>query len=599
MTQNLGLGWSRHKLPALTLSLVLATALLASPQLATELERAAQSMVDVIVRGNGDSVDEQIESVGGRVERRLRIIDGYEASVPSSQVSRLARTPGITSVTPDGAVQLNHAVDGFDPTEEVGSLVNTVGTIKARHMWREGYRGQGVDVALIDSGVLPVQGLTAGTKVIHGPDLSFESQSASTRYLDTYGHGTHMAGIIAGRDGGANDENDDAHHNFKGVAPRSRIVNVKVANAMGATDVSQVIAAIDWVVQHRNDNGLNIRVLNLSFGTDGVQDYVLDPLSYAAEVAWHKGIVVVVAGGNSGFGSAKLNNPAYNPYVIAVGASASNGTADVADDTVPDWSSRGSGGRNPDVVAPGKSIASLRAPGSHLDQTNPQAQVGSRFFKGSGTSQSAAVVSGAAALLVQQRPNATPDQIKALLMGTATPLPNADAQAQGDGLINLRAAGRAPTPAAQQTWPRSIGTGSLQAARGSARLEHDGVELTGEVDIFGTPWDGQTWSGQTWSGQTWSGGQWNGQTWSGQTWSGQTWSGQTWSGQTWSGQTWSGQTWSGQTWSGQTWSGQTWSGQTWSGQTWSGQTWSGQTWSGQTWSGQTWSGQTWSGQTWS
>ena len=598
MAQTLGLGWSRHKLPALALSALLAAAITAQPQVAASLEEAAGSMIDVIVRAEGDSTtaaELSVERAGGKVQRDLGIIDGFEASVPQDRISSLLDSPHISSVTPDASVTLNHAVDGYDAGTEPGSISNTVDTVKARHAWRDGLRGNGVDVALIDSGVLPVNGLSAPDKVVHGPDLSFESQAPGLRYLDSYGHGTHLAGIIAGRDDGAvnTNEDDGNHHRFKGVAPNARIVNVKVANAMGATDVSQVIAAIDWVVQHRNSGGLNIKVLNLSFGTDGVQDYVLDPLSYAAEVAWHKGIVVVVAAGNRGFGNSKLNNPAYNPYVIAVGASDTKGTADVSDDTVPEWSSRGDGQRNPDVVAPGRSIASLRAPGSLLDQQNPQAVSGGRLFRGSGTSQAAAVVSGAAAVLLQQRPNLTPDQVKALLTSTATPLPNADPQAQGNGLINIRNAKSAATPVVAQTWPRSTGVGSLEAARGSAHLEMNGTLLEGEMDIFGTPWDGQTWSGQTWSGQTWSGGDWNGQTWSGQTWSGQTWSGQTWSGQTWSGQTWSGQTWSGQTWSGQTWSGQTWSGQTWSGQTWSGQTWSGQTWSGQTWSGQTWSGQTW------
>ena len=104
------------------------------------------------------------------------------------------------------------------------------------------------------------------------------------------------------------------------MAPDARIVSIKVADAKGQTDVSQAIAAIDWVVQNRNKNGLNIRVLNMSFGTDGVQDYLLDPLAYAAEQAWHKGIVVVVAVGNEGFGTGKVNNPAYDPYLIAVGS---------------------------------------------------------------------------------------------------------------------------------------------------------------------------------------------------------------------------------------------------------------------------------------
>jgi serine protease AprX len=572
MSQTLGLGWSRHKLPALALSALLLASLLGTPETAASLEDATRSFVDVIVQaapGRVDAAEDAVVESGGTVERRLSIIGGFVATVPADAVEGLFASPDVTAVTPDASVRMHHAVDGIDASANVGSMFNTAKAVGAREMWSDGYRGDGVDVALIDSGVLPVEGLVAPDKIVHGPDLSFESQSDNLRYLDSFGHGTHMAGIIAGRDMGGDGEADGNHHRFKGIAPRARLVNVKVANAMGATDVSQVIAAIDWVVQHRTDGDLNIRVLNLSFGTDGVQDYQLDPLSYAVENAWHKGVVVVVAGGNEGFGSAKLNNPAYNPYVIAVGASDPNGTAKTHDDTVPEWSSRGNGTRNPDVVAPGRSVVSLRAPNSHIDQANPQGQVGSRFFKGSGTSQSAAVVSGAAALLLQQRPNLTPDQVKALLTSTATPLPSADAQAQGSGLIDLGQAKDAPTPDAVQTWPRSTGTGTLEGARGSVHLEHDGVVLEGEQDIFGNPWDGQTWSGQTWSGQTWSGGRWNGQTWSGQTWSGQTWSGQTWSGQTWSGQTWSGQTWSGQTWSGQTWSGQTWSGQTWSGQTWS------------------------------
>src|SRR5207249_6242881 len=137
-------------------------------------------------------------------------------------------------------------------------------------------------------------------------------------------------------------------------------------------DVSQVIAAIDWVVQHRTDNGMNIRVLNLSFGTDGTQDYRVDPLAYAAEVAWRKGITVVVAAGNSGYGTAQLNNPAYDPYVIAVGADDTKGTQSTSDDIIPDWSSRGDGTRNPDIVAPGKSIVSLRDTGSQIDLNHPE-----------------------------------------------------------------------------------------------------------------------------------------------------------------------------------------------------------------------------------
>jgi serine protease AprX len=403
-----------------------------------------------------------------------------------------------------------------------------------------------------------------------------------------------MAGIIAGRDSNANPRTFRDPDTFAGVAPGSRIVSLKLADASGATDVSQVIAGIDWVVQNRNRNGLNIRVLNLSFGTDGVQDYQLDPLTYAVEQAWHAGIVVVVAAGNGGFGTPKLNNPAYDPYVIAVGGTDSRGTYDVQDDVVPAWSSTGDGIRNPDVVAPGASIVSLRSPGSYLDESYPNARQGERLFRGSGTSQAAAVVSGAAALLLQQRPKATPDQIKALLMGTAQRLPVADPIAQGDGLIDLRAARDSATPQAVQSWPRATGHGSLEAARGSGNLEYDGTLLEGEYDVRGQAWNPAAWAPAAAARSTWTGGSFHKGAWNGGAWNGTDWfvtgadSQVTWSGRTWSGRTWSSLTWAGRTWSGRTWSGESWTGRTWSGVTWTGRTWSGRTWSGVSWSGADW-----------
>ncbi|HXJ63060.1 MAG TPA: S8 family serine peptidase, partial [Actinomycetota bacterium] len=169
----------------------------------------------------------------------------------------------------------------FDPLTDMGSMYNIDRITGATTYWSNGFTGQGIGVALIDSGVAPVDGLTAPGKVINGPDLSFESQASNLAYLDTFGHGTHMAGIIAGRSGVATSGayvNDTTH--FLGMAPDAHIVSVKVADAHGATDVSQVIAAIDWVVQHRNDPGVNIRVLNLSYGTNSRQAYGPDPLGF-------------------------------------------------------------------------------------------------------------------------------------------------------------------------------------------------------------------------------------------------------------------------------------------------------------------------------
>jgi serine protease AprX len=439
-----------------------------------------------------------------------------------------------------------------------------------------------VDVALVDTGVAPVDGLPA-SRVINGPDLSFESQFPETEYLDTMGHGTHMAGIIAGDDkpGFGSDE-------FQGIAPKSRIVSIKVGQADGAADVSQVIAAIDWVVQHRNDNGMNIRVLNLSYGTDGVQDYVLDPLTFAVEQAWFNDIVVVVAAGNAGLGTPKLNNPAYDPYVIAAGGDDTKGTIGSSDDIVPEWSSRGNAGRHPDFVAPGQSIVSLRAEGSFIDEEYPTGRVGTRFFKGSGTSQSAAVVSGTAALLLSRYPYLTPDRVKAYLVKTASALPLGDVVAQGAGLANLsNYSASVPNSGSQskQSFPRATGAGLLELARGTAHvsdpdgnedgIEDDPIDLKGEFDIFGMPFSGKSWSILSAAGKSWSGGVWNGSEWTGGDWSGTSWSGKSWSGKSWSGKSWSGKSWSGKSWSGKSWSGKSWSGKSWSGKSWSGKSWSG------------------------
>ena len=447
--------------------------------------------------------------------------------------------------------------------------------------------GAGIGVALIDSGVTAVPGLAGSGKVIHGPDLSFESQAPNLRYLDTYGHGTHMAGIIAGQDPAV-----VIGPRFAGVAPGAHLVSLKVASADGASDVSQIIAGIDWVVAHRNDPGMNIRVLNLSYGTDSTQAATLDPLSYAVQQAWAAGIVVVVAAGNDGFAADNLTMPAANPDVIAVGAADTNGTDSRTDDFVADFSNRGNATRHADVLAPGRSIVSLRNPGSYLDLTYPSARLSltadpaQRFFRGSGTSQAAAMVSGSVALLLQQRPDLTPDQVKRLLMSTADPVKNGDAYAAGSGQINIATAAATKKPdGAKQSNPVPTGLGSLEAARGDAHVYDSttGAVLTGEQDIFGKAWNAAAWASAAKAQKSWIGGTWNGSAWTGAAWSSTFTSGQTWASVTWSGRSWAGSTWSGRSWAGAIWTGTGWSSQTWTGSSWSGRSWSAAGWSGEPW----------------
>ncbi len=447
--------------------------------------------------------------------------------------------------------------------------------------------GAGVGVALIDSGVSPVAGLSEVGKIIYGPDLSFDSQSPNLRNLDSYGHGTHMAGIIAGHDPAS-----VTTGRFDGSAPGAHIVSVKVASADGAADVSQVIAGIEWVVEHRNDKGMNIRVLNLSYGTDSVQAADVDPLSFAVEQAWAHGIVVVVAAGNNGLSSTSLTTPATNPDVIAVGAADSMGTDTRSDDTVADFTNRGNAARHPDVLAPGRSIVSLRDPGSYIDVSYPAARLSTtddpaqRFFRGSGTSQATAMVSGSVALLLQQRPNLTPDQVKSLLMSTADPLKKTTDIAAGSGEINVAQAARAKTPLTfRQLNKPSNGLGSLETSRGSAHVydSSTGAVLTGEKDIFGNTWSPLPWTLASRVVNTWNGGAYNGTTWTGSV-LGATQSGdQAWNGVTWTGRSWAGTTWTGRSWASAVWTGRSWAGTTWSGRTWSGRSWAAAGWTGAPW----------------
>ena len=559
-------------------------------------------MIVMAVPGQRASAERAAIAVGGRVVRRLGIIDGFLADIPANTVAALAAAPGVGSVTPDRTMKPMSIVPslGYNPAD-TGSLSSVTRLVGAQNGWVRGYTGQGVDVAVIDTGVARVPGLNATGKVIDGPDLSFDSPATAMRGVDAFGHGTHMASIIAGRDSTAvasatgcttclNASGYSDTTKFVGVAPDARIINVKVGAADGATDVSQVIAAIDWVTQHAKDPGMNIRVLNLSFGTESLQAYTVDPLAQAAEQAWKRGIVVVAAAGNDGRATRSLASPAYDPYLLAVGAVDPKGTLGVTDDVVASFAQHGTTTRPVDVVAPGVSVLGLRVPGSFVDtMAGNTGKVGTRFQRGSGTSEATAVVSGLAALLVQKFPTASPDAIKSLIKGTAAPVIQGAATAtnpgtslySGKGIPNAdKALSVTSVAVASQAYTNSTGTGTLDAARGGVYVvSANGVPLTGQKDIFGKVFNSAGMATLQASGTSWTGGVWNGSRWSGDSWSGSRWSGTTWTGSDWSGSAWSGSRWSGMIWDGSRWSGTSWSGSRWTGAGWSGSRWSSAGWS--------------------
>jgi serine protease AprX len=480
---------------------------------------------------------------------------------------------------------------GYDPAADPYSMYNVTLQTGVQSWWDAGYTGAGVDVAVIDSGVAPVQGLNTPGKVFYGPDLSLESQNPSLRNYDTYGHGTFMAGLIAGQDSSLTAPYSAAPASvYRGVAPDARIVSLKVATADGGADVSQVIAAIDWVAQHAHDPGFNIRVISLSYGTNTKQPYGVDPLAYAVEQAWKKGIVVVAAAGNTGYQRGKnapgLADPAYDPYAIGVGGYDTAGTAAFNDDKMGSYSASSAGCgecKNPDFVAVGSHLQGLRVANSWTDSNHPEGRIDDRYFRGSGTSEATAIASGMIALILQKYPNLTPDQVKRLISDNGQKVPGADDQAQGGGEISLAKLAKKQPANYTQKFTNSTGLGSLELSRGSDHVKRDGVVLTGEQDIFGRPFNAAAMANAEAAGNSWSDGSWNGSTWSASTWSASSWSASTWSASSWSGSTWSSSSWSASTWSGSTWSDATWSGSSWSGDSWSGATWAGGSWDGASW----------------
>jgi serine protease AprX len=376
--------------------------------------------------------------------------------------------------------------------------------------------------------------------MVDGVDLSGDNNP----WQDSYGHGTFVAGLIAGNGASSNGT-------YTGEAPGAGLVSVKVAGASGQTDLANVIAGVGWTINNRSTD--NISVLNMSLGYLPIESTVVDPLDQAVEKAWESGITVVTSAGNSGPGNGSVTSPGDDPLVITVGAVDDGGQAHPADDAMTTFSSVGptnpDGWFKPDLVTSGRSVVSLRDPGSTIDAQNPSARVGDNNFVGSGTSFSAAVTSGAAALLLSADPSYTPNTVKGTLLGTTMQGPVGNPFVDGHGILNAAAA----VSSAPMTLNQPVPTVLTQLGA-TIDLEAAGAMGSWNPDN----WTGSHWNGSHWNGSTWNGSHWNGSTWNGSTWNGSAWNGSTWNGSHWNGSTWNGSTWNGSTWNGSHWNGSTW-----------------------------------------
>ena len=529
---------------------------------------------EVIVTG-GAGVEQAVRDAGGRVLEDLPLVDGVTAVVPAAQLQALAAADPVDAVTAD---REGRFVDfAWDDVPTASTFTRTV---QATQSWTRGNYGKGVGVAVLDTGVSPMPDLA--DRLVHGPDLSGEGTT-----VDSYGHGTVMAGLIAGNGAASATRVGGA---FPGVAPAAHVVAVKVAGRNGVVDVSTVLEAMHWISAYREQYG--IRVLNLSWGVASTQSPSVDPINHAVQRLWSEGIVVVVAAGNSGSSAGTITKPGDDPVVLTVGAYNDQGDLEPNNDGIPQWSSRGptaAGVVKPDLVAPGRSVVALRSPGSTIERNNPKALLAPSYIRGSGTSQAAAVASGAAALLLASRPTLTPDQVKALLTSTALPIPNQVRTAQGSGRLQLEAAMTAPAPSVVQALSAS-GLGSIDASRGSQRVVAtcDGVqvEIRGEIDVRCQPWNGSRWSGSRWSGEAWTGVAWKGTEWNGVAWKGVAWSDANWDGVAWKGGTWTSGSWYGaNSWTGDATVSSPWTGVAWKDSSWSGVAWKDSGWTTGEWTG--------------
>jgi serine protease AprX len=525
----------------------LVTVALAGTVMAGAPSASASTSETVIVTSSGLlSPVTAVQDVLGTVLTQFQIIDGVEASIPAALEPVLAALPGIT-VTPDVSVSVQSAVESTGPHTPSDEFLQQTG---ATELAADGDTGQGVTVAVIDTGIDDLPDFAG--RLIGGVDLTGEGNP----FQDDYGHGTFVAGLIAG-DGAS------SGGRYSGEAPGASLVSIKVAGANGVTDLARLILGLQWAVANRVAD--NIRVLNMSLGFQPFESTTINPLDQAVEAAWNSGIAVVASAGNAGPSNGTILSPGDDPLVITVGALDDMAQPVVADDEMTNFSSVGptspDGWAKPDLVTSGRSVVSLAAPGSTVYDEYPSARIGPGNFVGSGTSFSAAITSGAAALVLAADPALTPDELKARLLGTTSPGPVGNPFVDGHGALNAYAA----ATAGPMNLSQSV-LGLLPALPGA----------TVSLSPAGSPVD--SWNPGLWSGVSWPPGSAGGPAWNGQAWDGSAWNGFTWSSRAWNDGGWAGAAWNGQAWDGSAWDGSAWEGSAWEGAAWSGSAWNASEW---------------------
>lgn len=378
-------------------------------------------LIELSEEHNFSALDSKVlaGAMGCSIRHNLPVINSFSSTVNINSLEKLMASGAVSKVWYDRTVETMLDVASSE--------------VNAALAWENGDTGEGVGIAILDTGIYPHADLTTPINRI----VAFKDfVKGKTKPYDDNGHGTHCAGDAAAN--GAT-----ARGKYRGPAPEAHLIGVKVLNKMGSGSMSDIIAGVQWCIENRDT--YNIKVLSMSLGSKATSSSAEDPLCKAVEKAWDCGIAVCVAAGNEGPEPGTISSPGIDPRVITVGALDDRNTSYLSDDRIASFSSRGptvEGLAKPDLVAPGVNIVSLRAPGSYLDKSDKKSRVGQWYSSLSGTSMATPVCAGVAALILAKRPELTPDQLKQLLVSSCRRL-NSDTCSQGAGLIDAYKAVRA------------------------------------------------------------------------------------------------------------------------------------------------------------
>lgn len=365
--------------------------------------------IELIVEGDLSDEEEDLLKSLATIKYKLPIINSLVIEVPKSNIDKLKNLKSLKTVYQNSNITMQ--------------MNNARKVINADLAQEKGYTGKGIGIAILDTGISPINDFTRPVNRI----VAFKDFVNNMKQpYDDNGHGTHVAGIACGNGINSNGK-------YRGIAPGCNIISLKVLNEEGKGNASDVLAGLQWIID--NKKKYNIKILNLSIGTNNTS--VKDPLVKAVEKAWDLGIVVTIAAGNNGPDKCSISSPAISKKVITIGAADDHKSTKVWGNTLINFSGRGPTLEcivKPDVIAPGVNIISC-LPKLITKQNKELEIVDKNYFSLSGTSMATPIVTGAIALLFEKYKNLDPNDVKLMLKKSCNNL-NLPKNQQGWGLID-------------------------------------------------------------------------------------------------------------------------------------------------------------------